>query len=238
MTDSPAKIWGILPAAGVGARMGLKFPKQYLPLGDKTIIEHSIALMLSVSELDCLTVCLSAEDQHFSHLNIDTGGDRLRTTLGGDTRAQSVLNGLLSIQTLTQPGDWVLVHDAARPCLTLAVLERLITSLKSDPVGGILALKSKDTLKQANEGNQGAASISHTIDRSGIWQAQTPQMFRYRLLLEALEFCAEKNLEVTDEASALEYAGHSVKLIEGSAANIKVTNPEDQALAEFLLSRA
>lgn len=234
---SPSKLWGILPAAGIGARMGTNTPKQYLEVAGKAIIQHSIELMLTRSELESLTVCLAAGDIHFAKLGITH--PKLTTTAGGNTRADSVLNGLKSIRDKAEADDWVLVHDAARPCLEPAMLARMIDTLVYDQVGGILATRAKDTLKKVLPPAPGAdqQSVSYTLDRSDIWQAQTPQLFRYGLLTKALEFCLEHNLEVTDEASALEHAGYPVKLVEGSATNIKVTNPEDRLLAEFLLSQ-
>ncbi len=230
------ELWGVLPAAGVGARMGLEFPKQYIKLAGKTILEHSANVLLAQSGLQGLTVCLSSEDNYFADLQFDH--PKLHTTIGGDTRATSVRNGLLALRGQAKAKDWVLVHDAARPCLSSLVLARLVELLWSDDVGGILAVKSKDTLKQSRimRADSLLASIDKTVDRSLIWQAQTPQMFRYGLLLDALAYCAENDLNVTDEASAMEHAGHSVKLVEGVATNIKVTSPEDQRLAEFLLS--
>jgi len=228
-----AKLWAIMPAAGVGSRMGLEFPKQYLTVAGKPIIQHSMELLLGIRDLTKLVVCLSPHDVHFSHL--DVTHPALHTTLGGASRAQSVLNGLLAIQDEVNADDWVLVHDAARPCLEPRVLSHFINVVQSDDVGGILALKAKDTLKRAGQGEH-RGRILETLDRSDVWQAQTPQMFRYALLFNALNHALTNQLDVTDEASALEYQGHAVKLVDGSAANIKVTNPEDQALAEFLLS--
>ena len=232
------KLWGVMPAAGAGTRMELGFPKQYLKIAGKTVIEHSIEVMLGLDELAQLTVCLSADDDRFSALRYDD--ERLSTTLGGETRAQSVLNGLIAIESQAEPNDWVLVHDAARPCLQPSMLEHLVVSLREEETGGILAIPAKDTLKLAGPSeqndDQGGPLVIRTLDRSKVWLAQTPQMFRYKVLLSALNYCIENGLKVTDEASALEQAGYAVKLIAGSAANIKVTNPEDQRLAEFLLS--
>ncbi len=237
--QSPIKYWGVMPAAGVGTRMQLDYPKQYLKVAGKTILEHSIAALLTHPRIESLVVCLSPDDGVFPSLNIQD--NRVVTALGGAERSDSVLNGLMKLKNLAAEDDWVLVHDAARPCLQVSSINRLVEQLEGDSVGGILALKAKDTLKQASVKASLPSSdipeVCQTLDRNAIWQAQTPQMFRYGVLLSALRYCADHELTVTDEASALEHKGHAVKLIEGSAQNIKVTTPEDQRLAEFLLSQ-
>lgn len=229
-----AKYWAIMPAAGIGSRMESTMPKQYLKLAGKTIIEHSIDAILRLANLELLIVCISENDRRFSELPVTS--DRITTELGGESRAQSVLNGVLALGGKARDDDWVLVHDAARPCLQSEDLNRLLASLESDPVGGVLAVKANDTLKLSTT-TGGQDRVAKTVDRSQIWLAQTPQMFRYGLLREALEHCKSEQLAVTDEASALEQIGHSVKLIRGSYHNIKVTTPDDRKLAQFLLSR-
>ena len=227
-------IWGIMPAAGVGSRMESDVPKQYLKLAGRTVIEHSIDLALSVENLQTLTVCLSPDDQFF--YSCVSQHPRINTIEGGLTRADSVLNGLKSLVGFAQDTDWVIVHDAARPCLPKAILKSFIDRVIADGSGGIMAIQSKDTLKQS-VGYEEHLEVDSTIDRSKIWQAQTPQMFRFAALKESLERCRAAAFEVTDEASALELAGHSVKLYQGSSQNIKITTPEDKDIAEFFLSR-
>ncbi len=226
------KLWAIVPAAGVGSRMQREVPKQYLSVAGKTVIEHTLERLLECEQLEGIVVCLSPSDGRFPELAI-AQRSAIETTLGGDTRAQSVLNGLAAIEGQVSEDDWVLVHDAARPCISSASIAHLLHQTKEDKVGGILALPAKDTLKQALADQ---AVVSQTLDRSLVWQAQTPQMFRYGLLADSLRRALDLNVEITDEASALEWAGHRVKLIEGSARNIKITTPDDLALAEFLLT--
>lgn len=226
-------IWGIMPAAGIGSRMQSQVPKQYLTLAGKAVIEHSVDLLLSVPSLRLLTVCLSPGDVHFMETMSDR--TRLATVDGGLTRADSVLNGLKSLVGSASERDWVIVHDAARPCLSKNTLNSFIEKVTDDGVGGIMAIQSKDTLKQGVS-YEGQLEVESTIDRSKIWQAQTPQMFRFGALKESLERCRAAAFEVTDEASAVELAGHTVRLYEGSARNIKITTPEDKDIAEFFLS--
>lgn len=227
------KIWGVMPAAGIGARMGLAFPKQYLSIAGKTIIEHSMNVLLGLDSLQKLIVCVSKNDRHFETLPVKDF--RVCRAEGGETRAISVLNGLDALSGLANDSDWVLVHDAARPCLEPSVLTRLIESVQNHEIGGILAVKAKDTLKLAQK-DAGQDCIKSTLDRSMIWQAQTPQMFRYGVLRSSLRHCLSNELEVTDEASALERMGHNVMLVEGASTNLKVTQSEDRIFAEFLLT--
>ena len=232
MTNQRDKIWAVVPAAGVGSRMGLEIPKQYLNVAGKPIIQHTLELLLGLDQLAGVMVSISCEDHWFSDLNFND--ERVSSTVGGSTRAISVLNGLNALDQSAAKQDWVLVHDAARPCLSLSLLQDMVETIKAEPVGGIMAIKAKDTLKQAKVKN-GVSYINNTVDRSAVWQAQTPQMIRYGELKNALNYCLDNNIATTDEASALEQLGRPVRLFEGSADNIKVTTPEDQKLAEFVL---
>lgn len=225
------KLWAIVPAAGIGARMQSDLPKQYLPLAEKTMIEHTLERLLDCESLTRLVVCLSPNDTQFSTLAVATHS-RIGTAIGGDTRAQSVLNGLAAIQADANDDDWVLVHDAARPCLSRQRLQFLLSEVQAESVGGLLAVPVKDTLKQALLDQP---FVSKTLDRSLIWQAQTPQMFRFGVLEDSLRRALDAKIEVTDEASAIEWGGHRVKLVEGSSRNIKITTPDDLVLAELLL---
>ncbi|MEI8208712.1 MAG: 2-C-methyl-D-erythritol 4-phosphate cytidylyltransferase [Methylococcales bacterium] len=227
MIDS-VKFWAVVPAAGVGKRMNADRPKQYLELAGKTVIEHTVYRLLSADVFAAVAVAISAEDPYWPELGISEH-EKIITAAGGKERADSVLSALKSIRHLASDNDWVLVHDAARPCITTTDIHFLIDSLKDDPVGGILALSSHDTLKNVQKG-----SIIGTLDRSHIWRALTPQMFRYGSLKQALEL-AEGNPSITDEASALELQGLQPKIVEGRPDNIKITRPEDLALAQFYM---
>jgi 2-C-methyl-D-erythritol 4-phosphate cytidylyltransferase len=222
------KYWAVVPAAGVGKRMNADRPKQYLPLLDKTVIEHTLMRLLKADVFSAVAVAISEEDPYWPELDI-ASNEKVITAAGGKERADSVLSALKAIRTLASDDDWVLVHDAARPCITTIDIIHLINSLKTDDVGGILALSSHDTLK-----NVQGDFIVETLDRRHIWRALTPQMFRYGLLKSALE-AAEGNPAITDEASALELKGLQPKIVEGRPDNIKITRPEDLALAQFYM---
>ena len=222
--------WAVVPAAGVGKRMQADRPKQYLPLVGSTVIEHTLNRLLQSGAFQAVAVAISIEDPYWPELPVSQHPDVI-TAPGGKERADSVLSALKTLQGRANENDWVLVHDAARPCLTTADIRQLITVLHDDAVGGILALSSHDTLKQVN-----GDSIIATIDRKQIWRALTPQMFRYGMLRDALQQ-AEGNPAITDEASALEMQGLQPKIVEGRPDNIKITRPEDLALAQFYMEQ-
>jgi 2-C-methyl-D-erythritol 4-phosphate cytidylyltransferase len=221
--------WAVVPAAGVGKRMNADRPKQYLELAGKTVIEHTLLRLLSAEVFTAVAVAISEEDPYWPDLDV-SAHKKIITAAGGKERADSVLSALKAIRTVASDDDWVLVHDAARPCITKIDIHHLIDSLKTDEIGGILALSSYDTLKSV----QGDNIIVGTLDRSHIWRALTPQMFRYGLLKNALE-AAEGNTAITDESSALELQGMQPKIVEGRPDNIKITRPEDLALAQFYM---
>ena len=229
MTHS-TKFWAVVPAAGVGKRMQADRPKQYLELAGKTVIEHTLLRLLQAEVFAGVAVAISEEDPYWPTLPISRHKNII-TAPGGKERADSVLSGLKAIRAQAADDDWVLVHDAARPCITSADIHHLIDSLVDDEVGGILALASPDTLKQV-QGN----CITGTLDRSHIWRALTPQMFRYRMLKSALEQ-TQGNPAITDDASALELQGLQPKIVEGRPDNIKITRPEDLALAQFYMEQ-
>lgn len=208
----------LIPSAGSGSRMGGQTPKQYQLIAGQAMIEHTLRIFLRHPYIDEVWVLLAPEDTH------EFDGCRV-LRCGGETRAQTVLNGLRQI-TATE-SDWILVHDAARPCLSQDGLGRLLTELQEEAIGGLLAVPVADTLKKADS----AQRVAATVDRSALWQAQTPQMFRYSLLVKALEGMAE----ATDEAQAIERLGHAPRLILGERNNIKVTYPEDIELANLVL---
>lgn len=229
MTDS-IKFWAVVPAAGVGKRMNADRPKQYLDLAGKTVIEHTLLRLLQAEVFTAVAVAISEEDPYWSDLSV-ASHDKIIRAKGGKERADSVLSGLTAIRAQAADNDWVLVHDAARPCITPSDIHHLIDSLVHDDVGGILALPCADTLKNVQGQN-----ILGTADRSHIWRALTPQMFRYGDLKTALEI-AVGNPAITDEASALELQGKQPKIVEGRPDNIKITRPEDLALAQFFMEQ-
>ncbi len=224
--------WVAIPAAGVGARMGGAIPKQYLSLRGKTVIEYTLACFLEHPAIAGVTVALAAEDGHWERLGLRRNDGRLQTTLGGGERCYSVLNALKALSKTAGKDDWVLVHDAARPCLRRSDLDCLIDSARRHPVGGLLALPVRDTLKRAAENG----TVDTTIDRRSLWQALTPQMFRLSALRQALEGALSQRCLVTDEAQAMELAGQAPLLVEGHEDNIKITRPQDLELAELFLS--
>ena len=226
------KSWGIVPAAGVGKRMQADRPKQYLPLNGCTVIEQTLTRLLQVEQLTAVIVAISAEDPYWPELAI-AKHKRIQTAAGGKERADSVLSALQSISGQAMANDWVLVHDAARPCITKTDIECLINALQHHAVGGILGQASHDTLKSVDT----ELAIAETVDRSQIWRAFTPQMFRYGALKAALQQAADSGWVVTDDASAMELQGKHPKMIAGRADNIKITRPEDLALAQFYLEQ-
>lgn len=226
-----SRFWAVVPAAGVGKRMGGDIPKQYLPVMGKPVLQHTLERLLSVETLAGINVALGNEDGYWPDLPFH-GNPRIRAVPGGRERADSVHSALLHLEDQAKPDDWVLVHDAARLCITRSDVLKLIDTLQQDPVGGILALPVSDTLKTVENGR-----ITGTPDRSRIWRALTPQMFRYGLLCQALADAAEQGAMVTDEASAVELAGYQPKIVEGRPDNLKITRPEDLPLATFYLER-
>ncbi|MCP5159402.1 MAG: 2-C-methyl-D-erythritol 4-phosphate cytidylyltransferase [Gammaproteobacteria bacterium] len=228
------RYWAMVPAAGAGKRMGVTIPKQYLALAGQPVIAHTLGTLLRYPRLAGLVVAISAGDEWWPEVAAGMVADKpLYVVTGGAERCHSVLNGLDALGEYAHPDDWVLVHDAARPCLTVDDLDRLLAELADDPVGGLLAVPVRDTLKQADV----AQRIAATVDRAQLWHALTPQMFRLGILHEALRAALANGLLVTDEAAALEAAGFAPRLIEGRADNLKITRPEDLALAEFYLTR-
>ncbi|CAN7654988.1 2-C-methyl-D-erythritol 4-phosphate cytidylyltransferase [Pseudomonas solani] len=215
--------WAVIPAAGVGARMRADRPKQYLELAGRTILEHSLACFLDHPNLKRVVVGLSVDDPYWPEL--DCASDpRIERVDGGKERADTVLKALLRLDELgARPNDWVLVHDAARPNLSRGDLDLLLAELADDPIGGLLAVPARDTLKRAGPDGR----VAETVDRSVIWQAYTPQMFRFGSLHRSLADALVSGVAVTDEASAIEWSGQSPRLIEGRADNLKVTRPED-----------
>jgi 2-C-methyl-D-erythritol 4-phosphate cytidylyltransferase len=223
--------WAIVPAAGVGKRMGREVPKQYLEVGGKPVLQHTLERLLSVETIAGINVALGADDGYWPDLPF-SDRPRIRAVPGGRERADSVYSALLHFEDQAKPDDWVLVHDAARLCITRSDVLKLIKTLKDDPVGGILALPVSDTLKNVED-----HCIAGTPDRRHVWRALTPQMFRYGLLKKALFDAAEQDHLVTDESSALELAGYRPRIVEGRPDNLKITRPQDLPLAAFYLEQ-
>ena len=219
-------LYAVVPAAGIGERMGAGFPKQYLSLAGKTLAEHTLNRLLSFAPIDRVLVAVSAQDPWWPTLGVSTHS-RIATVSGGAARAQSVRNGVARALELGGENAWVLVHDMARPLVRLSDIQNLLD--QTDSQGAILALPVVDTIKQADEGNH----IAATLDRDCIWRALTPQLFPARALHDALQ---GDLTGITDEASAMERVGRRPALVAGHGDNIKVTVPEDLALARFYLA--
>lgn len=223
--------YALVPAAGCGARMGGAIPKQYLPLAGRPLIWHALATLCAVPAIERVFVVLAPGDEWWPEAEMAALGAKLAVLrCGGETRALSVANGLRAMgEALGLQGEeWVLVHDAARPCLTVALVEKLIAEVSEADAGGLLAVPVADTLKRGGE----SGHVVETVSRDGLWQAQTPQMFRHRLLLDALDFAPR----VTDEASAIETLGLAPRLVTADMTNLKVTFPLDLQLAEWILA--
>lgn len=228
MTERDPRYIALIPAAGVGARMAADGPKQYLAIGAKPMLRHTVDAFRSSPLIAHVYVVVSAGDGYIDGvLPAAAGVTVLRC--GGASRMESVQNALRQLGEVLTDRDWVLVHDAARPGLDAALIEKLITTVGDDPVGGLLALPVVDTVKRA------AGSAVTTVARDGLWLAQTPQMFRYRLLCDALAAATDASV-ITDDASAVEAMGLSPRLVEGHPRNLKVTLPADIRTAEMYLA--
>ncbi|MGQ4879687.1 2-C-methyl-D-erythritol 4-phosphate cytidylyltransferase [Billgrantia sp. LNSP4103-1] len=225
-----ARLWLVVPAAGRGQRMGAALPKQYLMLDGRPVMAHTLARLHRALPQAHLCLCLAADDPHFDPAWVPFA--YWQRTPGGDERADSVRHALLAVAGIASDDDLVMVHDVARPCVALADLARLYAALCEDEVGGLLATPVADTMKR----DDGHGRVARTESRRGLWHAQTPQGFRYGLLRRALDEAAASGREVTDEASAVEALGRSPRLVPGRRDNIKITHPEDLALASHILS--
>ena len=266
MHISIMNVWAIVPAAGLGKRMGAATPKQYLPLLGKPVLQITLEILMDVPQIDSIVVALNPEDRYFGELspgydspastgierdasstvneagNMDSnsegrmGSNRnrpaLQTTEGGNTRQQSVFNALESVKSRAAADDWALVHDAVRPCVLPSDIENLLSECCDHAVGGLLAMPQDNTIKRADD----RLHVAETVDRSVLWQALTPQLFRFGLLHEAMAQACKQESAVTDEASAVELLGHSPLLVSGARHNIKITRESDLALASAILS--
>lgn len=233
---SRKRYWAIVPAAGIGRRMGSDVPKQYLPLLGQSVIEHTLQRLSQVTPISEIVVVLAKDDPYWPELRLEGIATSVVTVVGGDERCDSVLNGLQALHNKAEEHDWVLVHDAARPCVRPEDIQQLIRHCEATDFasqGAILAMPVRDTMKQSDE----QACIAHSLQREHIWHALTPQMFPVTTLRKALTAALASGVTVTDEAMAMEAAGYRACLVQGHSDNIKITNPEDLALAEFYLQQ-
>lgn len=217
----------LVPAAGSGSRMGGEVPKQYIDLLGRPVIRHTLEALLAVTQFDAVWVVLAPDDTHWARYDWPSDARLKVLRCGGATRAASVANGLAAVAEVAAADVWMLVHDAARACVSPVQVARMIEVLADDPVGGLLAVPVADTLKRADADGR----VAETIPRGGLWQAQTPQMFRLGALRDALA----AHPEVTDEAGAIEACGMKPRLVPADATNFKVTFPDDLAMAARLL---
>ena len=223
----------IVPASGVGTRMGSSTPKQYLRLENGlTIIDQCLKTLLEIKLISGFVVALSSTDSFFQSSHFYNHSKILAIAEGGKERFNSVLSALNSLNNRAQPNDWVLVHDSVRPCIKKSDIEKLIREVSNDSIGGILATSAIDTGKEKN-----ASGSIKTIDRKKLYMAQTPQMFRFGILKEAIESAIRMGGRITDESEAIEKLGHSVKIIGGSSSNIKITAKDDIDLANYFLKK-
>jgi 2-C-methyl-D-erythritol 4-phosphate cytidylyltransferase len=221
----------IVPASGIGSRMQTSVAKQYLMLDNGlSVLDQTLKTLLNIEQIKGCVIALAKDDDLFKKSQFYHHQKILKIATGGKQRHNSVINALIELKPFVKNTDWILVHDAARPCVEISDIEKLINQVKSADIGGLLAIKVIDTIKQANKN-----LTNITIDRSNLWQAQTPQMYRFGELLNALTKADTDNINITDEASAIEYIGLKSLLVESSKRNFKITNPEDLALANFYL---
>jgi 2-C-methyl-D-erythritol 4-phosphate cytidylyltransferase len=225
-------VWAVVPAAGIGSRMLADKPKQYLLLDNKPVLQHTLERLAVHPHIKGIVLALADDDPWWSELDFNPDCELLFAK-GGKERADSVLNALHALAVHTDDDPWVMVHDAARPCLRQQDIDRMLEMLLTHQVGGILGIPVNDTVKRADADNQ----ILETVDRHGLWRAATPQMFRLGILKKALETASKQGLTVTDEASAIELAGWQPMMVEGHQDNIKITVPQDMALASLYMQQ-
>jgi len=221
------KIIAVVPAAGIGSRMQADLPKQYIKIQNFTILEHTLITLLLHPNIVQIIVSLNRKDNYFHKLPISSD-IRIISVIGGEKRIHSVLSGLIVIKSV----DWVIIHDAVRPCLNYKDLEKLISVIKKNPAGALLARPVSDTIKYSNMTKE---KVLHTINRENLWHALTPQVFQVNILKYCLQKIIKDKISITDEASALEYCGYNPLLVLGSSRNIKITFPDDLLLARFYL---
>ena len=231
-------IWAIVPGAGIGKRFGGSFPKQYVNLNGKPIAQHSIERLIDANLFKKIIVVLDENDTWFESITLPSYAD-IEIVFGGDSRAQSVRNGLFSLECHAMPNDWVLIHDIVRPLITTAAIKKLFSEVSKKDVAAILATRINQTVKKTfnDAGLDKNIIIDKTLNRSRLWEAQTPQIVRYEVLCNALDGCSKSGIDVTDESMAVEEIGKDVLLIENSPSNIKITTQDDMLLAEFFSLR-
>ncbi|SMM98123.1 2-C-methyl-D-erythritol 4-phosphate cytidylyltransferase [uncultured Candidatus Thioglobus sp.] len=226
----------IIPASGVGSRMAAEKPKQYLQLNNGlTVLDQTLKTLLAIEKIKGCVVVIAENDTEFKKSSYASHQKLLATAIGGKQRFHSVISGLNALRPFAKNDDWVLVHDAARPCVKADEVVNLMTQLKGNKVGGLLATEVVDTIKKVKKAGENRVEL--TLDRATLWQAQTPQMYRFGVLSKALENVIKNNLNITDEASSIEHLGLKSRLVAGSKSNLKITTPEDLELANFYLSK-
>ena len=231
MTKSIPKIWAILPAAGAGKRFSTQKPKQFFELNGQLVAEHSLHRLRAIPQIEAIIIPSDIDCTWWSQVP-SLQQSNVKQVKGGEQRAHSVLNGLLSLDHMAADNDWVLVHDIARPCITPADINKLIDAVEHHSAGGILTASVNETLKKVSSDQQ----VEATVDRVQYRMAQTPQIFKFRLLKAAIESCLKAGITPTDEAFAIEYAGLPVLAVEGRQDNIKITRHEDLAIASAILN--
>lgn len=224
-------IAAVVPAAGVGKRMLSDCPKQYMMINDSAVLEHTVNRLLSCRYITQVVIAISPEDEYFAELQV-ANHPKVSTVEGGKERVDSVLAGLDFLNKTSEIFDWVLVHDAARPCITVDDIEQLITTCLSKGYGGLLGYPVRDTMKRTNNANL----VTQTVERKQLWHALTPQMYRLMELKEAIKVGQKNDVKITDESSAIEAAGLPSAMVEGKSDNIKITRPDDLLLAQFILN--
>ena len=227
------KYFLVIPASGIGKRMNSDIPKQYLHLDNGiTILDQCLKAFLSIESISGFVVALANKDTQFESSLFAKHSKLIAIASGGKERFHSVLNALNSLDEIAEFNDWVLVHDSVRPCIKQSDIEKLIEEISGDAIGGILANRVADTVKQKNTNG-----LVSTIDRKKLHMAQTPQMFRFGILKKAIKKIIKLDMHITDESEALEYLGHSVRIVNGSSSNIKITNKDDIDLANYFLNQ-
>ena len=223
--------WAVIPAGGSGRRMGAAIPKQYLPLRGRAVIEHTVERLARHPRIRQVVVAVAADDRWWAGLHFDLPEPPLRAPAGAE-RCHSVLNGLRVLADRADDGDWVLVHDAVRPCVRATDVDRLMNEAADHPGGGLLGVPARDTMKRADVRGE----VVETVSREGLWHALTPQMFPLGALAAAIASAVERGVLVTDEAQAMELAGHAPRMVEGHPDNIKITRELDMVLADLYLA--
>ena len=224
------RIWAVIPAAGVGKRYSSDIPKQYLPLSGTPVLLHSINKLVKLDEIEEILVALNPEDTFWKKLNFSH--PKVKAIHGGLQRCNSVNSALEELSGRAKKGDWVLVHDAVRPCISDSDLKKITSIVNDEEVGGLLAFPILDTIKEVGENLE----VQKTIPRENLWSAMTPQIFRYEVLKQALDAAIMAGESVTDEASAIEAIGLTPRIIQGEKTNIKITHPSDMVLADSIIN--